>query len=398
MKCKYVLTFNRTGVLNKDGKSVVQVRIYQPDGAGGNQKLIKTGIHLSPDQWNDKTKKVVNHKNSINLNAQLSQQVADLEKFELQIINADKPFNLKMFDDFLHGKYAHSFTEFLKLELEGMKSTYKTTSFKTYNASVRGIILFREKINFDEIDYSLIQAFDRFLILRKLHQNTIHRYHKHFKFFLTLAVKKGYFDLNKNPYLHFKVKKVDSNRDFLAPDEIEKIEKYQFSEAYNSLNRIRDYFMFMVYTGLRFSDFISLQKSEIKKDFDNSYYLEFKAEKTKDSSNKMVYIPLKFSNKPYEIIEKYKKENSDFIFNDITNQTMNKELKKIAVLCEIKKTITCHVARHTLATFLLYKGVPLSTVQQILGHSSIKTTEIYAKIMNTTVKKDINKVDFSNYN
>lgn len=397
MKCKYTLVFNRTGKLNKDGKSVIQIRVYQPDGAGGKQIHLKTGVHVFPKQWNKNKQRIINHPNEINLNAQLKQQIADLEKFELQTINAGKDFNIKMFKDFLKGKYTNSFTKFCKLEMEDMKKTYKISTWKTCNASLNKFMLFSDNIQFNEINYSLIQKFDRFLQQRKLHQNSIHRIHKQIKYFINLACKKGYFDINKNPYNHFKLKQVSSRRDYLKPDEIEKIEKTQFPEEYQYLNKVRDYFLFMLYTGLRYKDFNNLQKKHIKQETNGDYYIELKPEKTADSSGKIVYIPLKFNNKPIEILERYKKEFTNFIFNDLKPDFINRELKKIAELCQIKKKITCHVARHSLATFLIYKGVPLSTIKEILGHSSVKTTEIYAKIMNDTVKNDLNKIDFTNY-
>jgi site-specific recombinase XerD len=69
---------------------------------------------------------------------------------------------------------------------------------------------------------------------------------------------------------------------------------------------------------------------------------------------------------------------------------MNGYLKEIAVLCKIKKTLTTHIARHTFATTItLSRGVPIETVSKMLGHSDIRTTQIYSKVVDKKVADDM---------
>jgi len=396
-KCSYSLIYNHTGKLNKQGKSVIQIRIYQNLGSSQKSKYLSTGIKVKPEFWNDRKKEIRKHPNAVKLNLQIRNKIAELEDFELSIINKGKQFNLRMFADYLNGKYTNSFTDFVETELQeiAVSGAYKKSTVKALNSSFNHIKNFRAEILFSELDFSLIESFDRSLRKKGLHQNTIYVKHKHFKQFITKAVKKGYLEMNKNPYNFFKSKLIETHRSFLTPEQIEKIENFEFSQAYEHLKKIRDYFMFMFYTGLRYSDFENLKKENIKSKNDTDFYIEIKPLKTETTSNSIVYIPLKFNGKPLKLIEKYKKENKQKIFDDFENQYFNRELKKIAVLCEIKKTLTAHVARHSFATYLLLKNIPLNVISKLLGHKSVRTTEIYAKTLNLSIDQNLNNIDYN---
>lgn len=119
--------------------------------------------------------------------------------------------------------------------------------------------------------------------------------------------------------------------------------------------------------------------------------------KTMEKTNENVRIPIYeiFNGKPVEILAKYKNFGSIFCFKHLTNQHVNRQLKSIASLAGIEnKTITFHTARHTTATYLLYKGVSITTVQKILGHKKLATTQIYAHIMDLTIEKELTAVSW----
>lgn len=97
-----------------------------------------------------------------------------------------------------------------------------------------------------------------------------------------------------------------------------------------------------------------------------------------------------------EIIDKYasKRKKGDPLLPCITNQKMNEYLKEIAELCNINKTITCHVARHSFATLCLTEGVPIESVSKMLGHTDIRTTQIYARIIDQKLSNDMGILAF----
>ena len=137
---------------------------------------------------------------------------------------------------------------------------------------------------------------------------------------------------------------------------------------------------------------IATAKNLLKKDIqigqDGGQWIQTKRQKT----NQKCDIPL--LKKPLEILEKYKEVNGDFVFKRISNQKINEYLKEIAALCEIDKRVSFHLARHTFATTVtLNNNVPIETVSKVMGHSKISTTQIYAKILQSKVGKDLRRLN-----
>lgn len=151
-------------------------------------------------------------------------------------------------------------------------------------------------------------------------------------------------------------------------------------------------FLFSCYTGLRFSDITRLQKDNFHL-IDGKWWLIFKSLKTGVTIKLPIYML--FDGKPIEIFKKYCKRNfksSLFGLSTTSNSATNKQLKQLAQKVKVYKHISFHTARHTCATILLYNGVQLTTVQKLLGHQSIRTTEVYSDIMDMTVIRDLQKI------
>ena len=117
-------------------------------------------------------------------------------------------------------------------------------------------------------------------------------------------------------------------------------------------------------------------------------WLIYKSVKT----NTEVRLPLYllFEGKGIEVLNKYQAELADF-FKLRDNSNVNKELLIIAKLSGLNKRISFHTARHTNATLLIYSGVNITTVQKLLGHKSVKTTQVYTNIMDITIVRDLEK-------
>ena len=202
-------------------------------------------------------------------------------------------------------------------------------------------------------------------------------------------IKEGY--LNKNPYVDFKLTKTPSTRTFLTDEELGQITKNNLG-GNKSLMMVRDIFIFSVYTGLRFEDAQRLTMDSVTKENKGKYSLRIKQEKTEES----LAIPLL---KPaLNIISKYDKSPERTVMNRVlptfSNQKLNTYLKVIAELTGIKKNLTHHVARHTCATtILLSNEVPIEAVSKWLGHTNIKTTQLYAKITNDYLQNVANKLE-----
>jgi len=192
--------------------------------------------------------------------------------------------------------------------------------------------------------------------------------------------------LNKDPFSNYKAKVKDVERVYLTEEEIQAIINKDFK--IERVAMVRDIFVFSCFTGLAYIDVKQLTKNNISLGIDGDKWI-FKNRQKTDTTSKIPLLPM-----AQEIINKYENHpvciNEDRLLPILSNQKMNAYLKEIADMCEINKDLTFHIARHTFATTItLSNGVPLETVSKMLGYTSLKTTQHYAKIFDNKISEDM---------
>jgi integrase/recombinase XerD len=376
--------------LRDPDKAGTKLPIYMQITANRKSTKRAIGFELFAKEWDSdkeraKNNLAVNNKIQI-LESKLTDLQYDLQK-KYQILTvkkiADHLFTEKSNSDLI--------LEFFENRMlnENERGLYAKGTFKHYKSCHLhlGIFVFAQYKNKDiplnQVDLKFIESFDAFLMKRDLNRNTINsNYHKKLKTTLSSAIKNNL--IEKNPYDSFKLKQVNTKRDFLTKEELIKIQSFNLKSNL-SLDRVRDLFVFSCYTGLRFSDAQDLKQKDVHIS-DSGSYIYRKQNKTKE----IVQIPL--FQIAIDILFKYdndERKMTNKMLPQISNQKLNAYLKTIGDIVEIQKTLTHHVARHTCATILLNQGVSISVVQQILGHESIRTTQLYAKIQNPTVRTEV---------
>lgn len=235
-----------------------------------------------------------------------------------------------------------------------------------------------------EIDYTFIQNFEYFIKTEKsCQQNATIKYLKNLKHLVKIALVNQW--IKTNPFAEIHFKQTPSNRDFLLEEELQVILKKQFKIP--RLETVKDIFTFCCFTGLAFTDVRHLTPDHILCDNKGEYWIRKPREKT----NNMCNVPL--LEIPLKLIEKYRHhpdcEKKNIVFPVPTNQKMNAYLKEIADLCGIKKNLTTHMARHSFACLALANKVSLECIAKMLGHSNIKTTTIYAKVLDRTISEQM---------
>lgn len=233
-----------------------------------------------------------------------------------------------------------------------------------------------------EIKLSFITDLEFFLRTEyKYSQNTTYKCMKFFKQVINKAIRAGLIFVD--PFNGYKISTERVDRGFLTEDELEKMMSKNFASA--RLNQVRDIFIFACFTGLAYIDLAHLRVDNIQKMFDGRWWIVTHRQKT----NTKVMVPL--LPPAMKILKKYEGEFTDGkLLPIITNQKLNCYLKEIADICGINKNITFHLARHTFATTMtLGKGVPIESVSKMLGHTNIQTTQIYARITNDKISKDM---------
>ncbi len=240
-------------------------------------------------------------------------------------------------------------------------------------------------IQIDKLDYNFISSYALWLkTVRNCNHNTSMKYLANFKKIVLIGLKKGW--LTKDPFLGFKITKVEVEKPYLTQIELNNIYKKNF--AADRLNLVKDIFVFCCYTGLAYADIHKLKRSEIILGVDGEQWIFTHRMKT-DTISRIPLLPI-----PVELIKKYKDHPQCLklgkVLPVLTNQKMNAYLKEIADSCSITKNLTFHIARHTFATTVtLANGVPIETVSKMLGHTNLRTTQHYAKILDLKVGEDM---------
>jgi site-specific recombinase XerD len=260
-------------------------------------------------------------------------------------------------------------------------SKYVTSLMHTKNFLKKKFKL--SDIMLNDLKYSFITDYEYYLRAEaNIGTNCTNKYLTHLKKIIRISYENEW--IEKDPFKTFKMQNQDVQKDFLTENQIQTLITKPFKIT--RLDQVRDIFAFCCFTGLSFSDAAKLSPDNIILGVDGKQWIHINRTKNKKKSR----IPL--LPQSIAILEKYQDhpvtENKGLCLPMLSNQKMNAYLKEIADVCGFQLVLTMHIARHTFATWALSKGVPLETVGQILGHSSLKTTQIYAKLTDHKIAND----------
>lgn len=382
-KIIYNLVYNRKKCLNKKGMALVQVEAY----LGRKKKYFSTKVYLKPEQWDNKKLIVKNHPNADALNRSIYEFVATIEKKELELWQQGKRISLELLKNALTTQENNSsFISFFRQEV--MNSSLKDSTKRNHLSTLMLLQEFKKNITFSDLTFELISSFEYFLQLKGYHTNTIAKHMKHLKRHVNIAINKEYIEIQKYAFRKYKIKTIENKHTHLVPEELERLENLILSGKYVKLQKSLDAFLFCCYAGMRYSDFINLS-SENFVDINQETWLIYKSVKTGTEVRLPLY--LLFSGKGIAILNKYRDNLEDF-FHLRDNSNVNKDLIIITRLAGLSKRISFHTARHTNATLLIYNGINITTVQKLLGHKSVKTTQVYTNVMDMTIIHDLEKM------
>jgi len=383
-KVTFRAVYNRRNEFMANGTALIQIEAYLK----GKKKYFSTKIYVLPEQWDKAASKIIAHPNKISLNNEIRDGIIELEKIRTDRINSGKPFDLNYLADFYNGKINDSFIDFIRRSSITEKMNNKTRV--GHLGVLKWVEKFKKDVTIDGITFEFLKGFEHFQRKNGLHQNTIVKNQAIIRRYVNLAIKSELIDQNKYPFKYkYTIEKQETHRQYLTPEEFERFENIRINPDKTHLQTALDKFIFSVYTGLRYGDVHQLKTNSLVTENGNEY-LNLIIGKTNQKLKLPIYLPM-FS-KALDIFYKYASMNNETVFEHQHNNFLNRQIKELAAMAEINKTVTFHVARHTQATCLLYKGVSLTTVQKLLGHKKIETTQIYAKTMDATIKNELEKI------
>jgi len=381
----------------KDEMAVVYARIT----VNGRRAEISLKSKVSINNWDEAKGRAKGKRDEIiKLNSHLEQVRSLIFDSYQELIQQNKPVSV----DAVKAKYLgedieetmtllkmidyHKQVAIGKLAPGTMKNYYTTENYlkkfvkHQYNKS---------DISLDELNYRFILDFENFLINyesvdhhKSLNNNGVMKHMERLRKIVNMAVMMDL--LEKDPFSKYKLHFDKVERGHLTKEELKVLSKKSFK--IERLQAVLDMFLFSCYTGLAYIDIFNLTQENIAKGIDGRDWLMTNRQKT-NTSVKVPLLP-----EAVQLIKKYKDHPvavaKGTLFPVVSNQRMNGYLKEIAEICGIDKNFTFHLARHTFATTVtLSNGVPIESVSKMLGHTSIRTTQIYAKVVEHKLSEDM---------
>lgn len=319
-KIYFRLVYNRKKKLNKSGKALIQVEAYR------NRKkvYISTGIYVNPQQWDNYHSRIIQHPHSEELNRMLEEFILQLQWEELKSWKRGIYINLSDFKTLNHQNNTERMTFLLFGRNWVEHSLRKDTTKKNLLTTLDLLNHFRPSIEFEDITYTFLLDFEDFMRQRMYETNTIAKHMRQLRTFVNEAIKRGYIQPDDYPFRKYQIKTTQSKHSFLLPEEIRKLEKLELSSCPKSLMHSLKAFLFCCYTGIRYSDFVLLNESNIVT-IKGEKWLIFKTVKTDTKVSIPLY--LLFQGKALRLLQEYHQNLSDF-FHIKSNSSVNKDLKK----------------------------------------------------------------------
>ncbi|MCY0976947.1 site-specific integrase [Chryseobacterium wangxinyae] len=370
----------------------------------GKRLEITTGRFIEPDKWCIESGKVKGRSADVReTNTYLDILRSRVYSIQNELIQSGETISVEEIRNKLTGVEDNKKLLLVILNDHNLKmeqlvgNEYAKGTLVRYKSCYRHLKNFlRIKYNVSDIDISkvnleFINNFEHYLRTKEENpcsNNSAVKYIKNLSKVIRICLANEWLD--RDPLIGYKSKYTEVNRKFLDDAELRKIELKEFN--IERMEIIRDMFVFSCYTGLSFIDVRNLTADNIGVGIDGRKWIFTARQKTKIASN----IPL--LEKAEKILFKYKDypmggHRAKKLLPIPVNQKMNAYLKEVADLCGISKELTFHIARHTFATTVtLSNGVSIESVSKMLGHKSIKTTQIYAKIMDRKVSDEMDSL------
>jgi site-specific recombinase XerD len=367
-----------------DGSSPIYCRI----SLKGDSSRFSTGLSVDERYW-DFSKNQAKSKSPFaeDLNESLLKIKLKLRDIHIKLIRLENDISLKLIMDEYRG-INHRGCKFLmevyKLKLDRMKNLegrgYSKSSIVKQQQMANAIVSFLRfrddsyDIPLSRINKGFISDLEAFLRAeRGMKLISINKVVQSLKSAVNMALDHQW--MTENPFVGHRFKHPKTEVIFLKIEEVKTLEEFHFSQP--RLNFVKNLFLFSVYTGLHFSDAMSLTKNNLVIGHDGNLWIEY----TRGKTGRLIKIPL-FS-KAKRLIEVFSlfPQIGEFLIPRFSNQKINSYLKEIGDIAGITTPLTHKVARKTFGSILLFYNTPMAVVSELMGHTSMLITQKhYAKL------------------
>lgn len=344
------------------------------------RKVLSTGIELYSNQWEDGL--VVRHAESKKLNKQINELIRKYESIARSILQEGDEITYQTFSVALERKSGKYGTDFINFCYDVMdRRGLRASTLRAHKCALEALRESKTIRTFDDLTPENIKRFDMWLKQQDpdREQPTIYNYHKRLKPYINEAVSLGIID--ESPYLKFKAERGKHKpKEALNEEELAAVRALELFDE--SLGKARDLFVFCCYTGLAHADMEAFDFSRDVVTVHGCNYIDKQRIKTGTKYYAPILPPA------MAILEKYHYQLPHF-----SQQAYNRLLKCIGALINTKKNLSSHIARYTFATtVLLGNDVPIESVSKMMGHTRIQITQVYAKILNSSIERQAERL------
>ncbi|WP_348799880.1 site-specific integrase [Flavobacterium adhaerens] len=402
-----VIFFLKSSTVDKNGELTIFARLSL-----NKQRIsISTGKSISKDRWifTNNLRNVLKLEKEKVIKSSLDLFQLNAEKKFNELFRIDSEVSLELLKEELSGKtnakkngntnqttiieILDKYNKYFRRKVAAGERS--SASLQKYERSKELLLNFMKK-NYGtndmpalEISSSFVYKLEEFLKYESnfkgkigIKNNSVVKYMKMYKTACNYSIKMDL--IIKNPFQIYDGKLSIKDAVFLTQQELDTIENKIFSV--NRLEKVKDIFLFSCYTGYAPVDAMDLSLGNLFEDNNGNLWIMTSRAKTAIRAN----VPVLPST--LKIINKYKNQQQGLI-PQISNQKMNAYLKEIADVCGITKHLTWYVARHTFATTVtLGNGMRIENVSSMMGHTNIKQTQHYAKVLDVNIMEDMEKL------
>ena len=376
-KIKYRLVFNRRNQLNGMGEGLIQIEAY----LNGRKIYFTTHTYIRPEHWNGGI--VVNHPQASDLNAMLYQEVINMQAIEIDLFKRGITPTLALLKQAVRSKYVPDigFIEFAEKMVRD-STRRKRGTLDNLRSTIRQLRSFRMTLSFGDLTLQFVREFEKYLIASGASKNTVIKHLHQLRTIVNEAIRQRYIKPEDYPFRDYRMPPMERRKEFLTPEELRRIERYA-SRPGIKYRRVLHGFLFCCYTGVRFSDFKAMRPEHLVKT-EGVTWLCMRMRKT--GTDIRLPVSVLFGGKAMQLLEGY---DIRMLVRVGSNAEANRKLRAILTKLKIDKRVTWHTARHTFATSLVHQAVPITTIQRLLGHTSVSTTMVYAEVTGDTILQDL---------
>lgn len=389
-----ILFYGKKNAFDRSKKLSIYLRVT----INGERFEVSTQRYVEPSKWSKSAGKVKgNSEEARSINQYMDSLKQKVYEYQKNISQEGLHFTKELFRLKWYGleQRSHTLVQVFQQHNEQLKTLIgkdnSKATYTKYRTTLDHTISFlqwkfkRSEIEISCINYSFITDFEFWLkSVKNCNHNTTIKYISNLRKIINMCLKNGW--LIKDPFIGFKMTKKEVIREILTEEELQTLISKDIQNI--RIRQVRDIFIFSCFTGLAYIDAKRLKRSEIIIGIDGEQWINTRRKKT-DSPTRIPILPV-----VQHIMEVYKHHpqclKEDCLLPVPSNAKLNAYLKEVADICGIDKHLTFHIARHTFATTVtLNNGVPIESVSKMLGHKSIKITQLYAKILDRKLSEDM---------